>query len=416
MPKLRLLPFILILLLLCFNACDEDDPPTGSAPAYIGHSSFPSAVGMLWKYEVYDSLTASVDTLWVSVTSGGESPSYAWVCEWRLRRHSIHELESWKVTLGGHLLPSPFYIVADSIQGEPRFREQFAPPFEDGAEWSGPETGDTSRVSFLGSVTVPAKTFSRVARVDRFWNRDEEGGGNWSETWLDEDAGIVKRHFLSQYSDGATITVTKNETWELIEYDLTTFGMHQFPNTLGTQWVYEVANTSWWVNGGIITWVDTVTVTIVDMIVPIIEPSPWGLRMVWEYAGTVYNDTSIIQTAGNTVTVNYDTLLMTPPPPAWSYEFPMAVGRHWGIDTLAPIPIVHNKVSVSTLAGGFETAFGYSMSGDFASMWSVQDWLAPGVGMVKRTYRPPSDMWPSSSQEWNLLSFQPAPENLIAAD
>jgi hypothetical protein len=297
--------------------------------------------------------------------------------------------------------------MTDSTQGDIEHLERFVRPFEDGMEWTGPQLADTSRTSIWRSVTVPAGTFTGVARVDRIWNRDFEGGGKWSETWLDEDAGIVKRHFLSQFSDGTSITVTQNETWELIEYDLTTFSLQQFPNTIGTKWVYQVVDMT---NTGVDTLVDTssvdtVTVTVVER-VNILGPDS---LMLWEFNGRVYEYTRFVSTAANIVTIATDTAQRIPPLPAWSYEFPMTVGKHWGIDTFWPIPTVSDKCSVSTPAGNFQTAFVYFSSGGLPGSWMVRDWLAPGVGVVKRVYYPYSGTWPSSWHEWTLLSFDPAP-------
>ena len=238
-----------------------------------------------------------------------------------------------------------------------------------------------------------------MARVNRVWDQDFEGGGKWSETWLDEETGIVKRHFLTLQSVGPMLDVVQNETWELIEYDLTTFSLQQFPNMIGMEWVYEVLDMS----SGVTVGIDTVTVTIVDYILPENEPAS-GFLMVWEFSGLAYTDTSIVQIAGNTVTVNYDTLQRIPPYPAWSYEFPMTVGKHWGFDMIGPISQVYDKCSVSTPAGNFQTTFCYFRSASMPGSWEVQDWLVPGVGMVKRVYSPYTGTWPSFWREWTLLS------------
>ena len=65
----RLLAVILLSLLLLVGCTDDDVvnpsliPPDGETSIDI-----PTAVGMLWKYQVYDSLTETTDTIWWSIT------------------------------------------------------------------------------------------------------------------------------------------------------------------------------------------------------------------------------------------------------------------------------------------------------------------------------------------------------------
>jgi hypothetical protein len=346
-----------------------------------------------------------MDTVWVSVTEERGSIAIMNVYQWRYFWQHSGEVDD-RVVVFTMFALNTIDIVTDSTQGEPEHLERFVRPFEEGAEWTGPTfDGDTSRVTIFRSVTVPVGTFTRVARVDRIWNRDFEGGGNWSETWLDEEAGIVKRHFFSQYSDGATVTVTQNEVWQLIEYDLTTFSLQQFPQTIGTEWVYEVVHLFSEVGVDTVGF-DTVTVTIVDARFLFEPPGGPNAYMLWENVWPSHTDTTWVEITGNTMTISTDTAQTIPPLPAWSYEFPMTVGKHWGIDyILVPVPIVSDKSALSTPAGDFPTVFEYSMSGGMLGSWAVQDWLAPGVGMVQRIYYPYTGMWPASWQEWRLLRF-----------
>jgi len=393
MATMRPVLVILLLALLGIYSCD-DDSPTGGGGVTI-HDPFPNAVGMLWKYQVYDSLTQTTDTVWVSVTDSALTrcgyTRYSWRMYWTTRdsvvdRYALIWVDSAMVD-----------IIVDSPQ-EPELLERFVFPLEEGATWNGPSIYDTCRVTEIGTIAVPAGTFSNSALVEHAWNLDFEGGGNWTETWLAPNVGIAYRHEYQAYSDGTTITVLENRVWRLIEYDLSTFALQQFPNTIGTQWVYEVLDMGY-IDFDTVR-VDTVTVTIVDRI-SILGPDS---LMVWEFLGIEYADTSFIGTLENIVTVYADTS-QSQPSPAWSYEFPMTVGKHWGIDTFAPIPIVSDKCSVITPAGNFQTTFAYFASGGMPGSWMVRDWLAPRVGVVKRVYYPYTGGFLVGPQEWTLLSF-----------
>ena len=61
-------PIIAILLpLLIFISSCGDNSPTGQGGGKIDFD-FPNAIGMLWKYQVYDSLSQTTDTVWFSIT------------------------------------------------------------------------------------------------------------------------------------------------------------------------------------------------------------------------------------------------------------------------------------------------------------------------------------------------------------
>lgn len=400
MATMRPVLVILLLALLGIYSCD-DDSPTGGGGDTI-HDPFPNAVGMLWKYQVYDSLTETVDTVWVSVTERRGSVAIISACQWRLYWQSSGEVEDRVVGLIGKTVD----ILIDTTQGEPELLERFVFPLEEGATWNGPSIYDTCRVTEIGTIAVPAGTFSNSALVEHAWNLDFEGGGNWTETWLAPDVGIVYRHLYRAYSDGTTITVLENQVWRLIECDLSTFALQQFPNTIGTEWVYQVVSmANAYVHDLVDTmWVDTVTVTVIDRVNILGSDS----LMVWEFLGREYTDTSFVGTLGNIVTVYSDTS-QSQTSHTWSYEFPMTVGKHWGIDTFWPIPQVFDKCALSTPAGSFQTTFCYSMGGGLLGSWWVQDWLAPGVGVVKRLYWWYTGSWQAPWQEWTLLSFDPAP-------
>ena len=382
---------LVVVLCVALVSCEDDDPPTGGGRHSI--SQFPSQIGMLWKYQVYDSLTQTTDTVWVSVTDLDPrtitgTQGFVWWYNW-ITRYSVQPRT---VTVSGDTV----VLFTDTAQTEPDPRELLIFPLELDREWTEPFGSDTSRVTAIGTKTVPAGTFTGAACVERIWNRDFEGGYDQSTTWIARNVGIVSRHYFSESNLGdGTFIVTKNQTWQLYAYDLSTFSLSQFPNSVGSEWVYQLVDT-------VTDLVDTVTVRVVGKI----ESPGYDSVMVWTYRGREYVDTMFIATNGQIVSEFFDTLVVMPFV-AWPYEFPMAVGRHWGIYTFAPIPQVDDKAPISTPAGNFRSAFHYQASGIWVNdYWLVDDWLVPRVGVVKRKFH----RWilgPVSDQEWTLLSFQP---------
>jgi len=376
------------LVVLC--SCGDDSPINGGRHSI---EQLPSQIGMLWKYEVYDSLAETTDTVWISVTdldhrSIAGSTMFIWGSYWTTRDSVV-----WgNVIIRGDTVD----IHTDTSQTVPYRYERLVFPLELGREWVLPFGVDTSRVAEVGTIQVPAGTFTDAARVERVWNRDFEGGCDRSATWIAPNVGVVSRHLIDSANPGdGNFIVTMNQTWQLYDYDLSTFKLSQFPNSIGSEWVYQLVDT-------LIDLVDTVTVRVVGKF----QSQFFDSVMVWAYEGREYMDTVFVGTNGPIVSVFFDTLAVMPFV-AWPYEFPMAVGRHWGIATFAPIPQVDDKAPVSTPARNFSSAFHYRASGLWLNdFWSVDDWLVPGVGVVKRRF----SRWvlgPVAAQEWTFLSYHP---------
>ena len=397
MSTIRPVLIISLVALLCFYSCDDDNNPIGGGGGV--NNPFPNAVGMLWKYEVFDSLTDATDTVWVSVTNSELTrcgyTKYSWRTYW-ITRDSVVD-QSALVWIDTAMVE----IVVDSPQ-EPALLERFVFPLEEGASWNGPSIYDTCRVTEIGTVTVPAGTFHNSALVEHAWNMGLWGGGDSTKTWLAPNVGIAYRHEYQTYSDGTTITVLENRIWKLLEYDLNTFSLAQFPNTVGTEWVYELVE---YISGS--TFVDTVTVTIVDRIDMAYRDS----ATIWEFEGDRYSDTMFVAVSGPYVFEMFDTLGLMPFL-SWTYEFPMAVGRNWPFDGVVPLDnfvpgtLVDDKAPVVTPADHFPTGFHYIAvgGGELYLSWVVNDWVVPGVGVVKRTFLKVYD-GPPITQHWTLLHY-----------
>jgi hypothetical protein len=126
---------------------------------------------------------------------------------------------------------------------------------------------------------------------------------------------------------------------------------------------------------------------------------------VWEFVGDDYTDTMLVSVSGPVVLATLDTLEASPFAD-WTYEFPMTAGNHWGFDFILPVPVVEDKVAVITPAGHFPTCFHYKATGSDVPQvsWVVNNWLAPQVGLVKRTILI-TISGNTIIQEWTLLSF-----------
>jgi len=373
-----------------------DDPPTGHDGDPI-ESHFPNAIGMLWKYEVYDSLTVATDTVWVSVTDSTLTrcgyTSYSWRMYWAARDSVVNRYALiW--------VDSAMIDFITDTTCEPTILERFVFPLVEGATWTGPSVFDTCRVTEISTVVVPAGTFRNSAIVEHAWNIDFEGGGNWTETWLAPNVGIAYRHEYQTHSDGATITVLGNRIWRLIEYDLSTFTLAQFPNTVGTEWVYEqIDSTSSGLDSFTVTF-DTVMVTIVDSG----RFESGDSYTLWEFVSSIGVDTQYLVTGEERLTFQRDTVFS----PLWDlyYEFPLAVGRIWGFDFFAPVPEVLDKEPNITPLQPFASSFHTQMrGGGFNDYWTQEDWLAPGVGIV-RTRRWQTGFIPWMNRTWNLIEYQ----------
>jgi hypothetical protein len=372
-----------------------DDPPTGHTDGPID-TYFPNSVGMLWKYEVYDSLTVAIDTVWVSVTDSTLTrcgyTSYSWRTNWTTRDSVVNRYALiWVDT-------AMIDFITDTTC-EPTILERFVFPLVEGAIWTGPSVFDTCRVTEISTVVVPAGTFRNSAIVEHAWDLDFEGGGNWTETWLAPDVGIAYRHEYQTHSDGATITVLENRIWRLLEYDLSTFRLAQFPNTVGTEWVYEQIDSTRSGNDSITVTFDTVMVTIVDSG----RFESGDLYTLWEFVSSIGVDTQYLVTGEERLSFQRDTVFS----PFWDlyYEFPLAVGRTWGFDFFAPVPEVLDKELIVTPLQPFESSFHTRIhGGGFNDYWTQEDWLVPGVGIV-RSKRWQTGFIPWMHRTWNLIEY-----------
>jgi hypothetical protein len=344
-------------------------------------------VGMLWKYEVHDSLTGITDTVVVSIVDTATIADGSLGHIWKYNRNDA--ISTGYTSTRGDTLA----IYRDSAN-IPAF-EYFIFPLTVGKVWIGPFSAwkDSNHVIEEGLISVPAGDFVDGIRVDRFWGIDFEGGGDYSSTWIVPDVGFVYRYQLSKISDGASITVTVNEIWKLLSYDLSTFTIDQFPTGVGSEWVYETYDSS-------STIYDTVEVGIVE----IANLSGGRVAYLWEFNYPALVDTQYVIIDGNKIEIFPDTFLTYFD--AICYEFPLTVGRYWGISTFVPIPDVIEKGTITVPAGTFESGFRHiDAGGAFNYYWYEDSWLVPEIGFVFRA-RHEYGFDPGRTIIWKLLSYQ----------
>jgi hypothetical protein len=378
------------VLLAVLVACDSN-PSKSEDESSDDESSvanpFPHEVGMYWTYQVYDSLTGLTDTVEVAVVDTISGENLAPTAVRKEQRDDSVSTTYWE-DRGDSVI-----VYHGDRVGLPK--EKFVVPFTPGAAWSGPLDTDTSEVvSTNGTNTVPAGQFDDVARVDRNWNTDFEGGGSFSSTWIDSSVGIIKIHKQEQYSDGATITVTLNEVWQLLHYDLHTFGIHQYPMTVGTRWTYRVLDSLMFV-------IDTLVVTIVA---DTITPDGWP-GTLWTYDYGSHVNTELV--TNHTTSVQVQSSITYP---TTYYDFPLAIGKLWGMHFFGLVPEIVEKGPVSVPAGDFAAGFKHRNSGSGPDYyWSADSWLVPNVGLVRRTLSVSSLGSAYVTTHWVLTEYEIAP-------
>lgn len=204
---------VILVLALAAQICCNDENPAVSDDGGDSFDTIPMCIGVQWTYETYDSLSQTIDTLAVSIIDTVTIGSGAYLTVWSYREDADSSLRY--VSIKGDTLA--FYDDTLSVQPS----EYFVFPLSEGRLWTGPTNlGDTSRVTEIGTIYVPAGEFEHGIRIDRIWDVDFEGGRSQSTTWLIPEVGIAFRHLLVRFSDGDTIITTMNEVWKLLSYDL----------------------------------------------------------------------------------------------------------------------------------------------------------------------------------------------------
>ncbi len=195
--------YVIIALIIPFllSACENS---TDNNPPEVNAGSFPNKVGDQWVYAVYDSLSASIDTLTVSIAD--------------TTRTNGKDLTIW--VRKSHTYNDTLYVSVDkstvNFYEDPNsdvVDHSIVFPLEVGKTWKNPnQAPDSSIVKSKEPVSVPADDFPNAYMIERNW-----GGFNvhgHSITWFVDNVGIVKMYNLEQGF------VYIKEDWELLSYNV----------------------------------------------------------------------------------------------------------------------------------------------------------------------------------------------------
>ncbi len=165
---------------------------------------FPNTIDSYWKYERYDSLTNTLDTLTVSITADSlisDNNYKIWEYKYNDRLEKMYVLQS-----------------NDSIKIYKTPLEQidqlYIVPFDMGKGWINPDYKvDTSYISKITSILIDENTYQDVALIER--NAYCCNDYLTEKIWIKPQIGILKleiKHLI--------LGPYKNETWRLIEKDI----------------------------------------------------------------------------------------------------------------------------------------------------------------------------------------------------
>jgi hypothetical protein len=193
--------YIVIILSVFSLSCKET---VISGPPQTSTSDFPNNQGSNWVYFVEDSLNNSTDTLRILINgettiSTGEGVTI-WQMNYTGRTDSNYVLfnrDTVKIFEDKEYLIENIKIVF---------------PLRTGVGWRGDFITDTSYVSRITDLSVPAGNFNKVFVIER-----EYGGFNEYKNmtiWFAAGIGILK---LSKREIGFDF---RNETWELLSYEI----------------------------------------------------------------------------------------------------------------------------------------------------------------------------------------------------
>lgn len=217
---------ILILLILLFG-CGEDKI-TNEKTAPVDY--FPNRVGTYWKYEAYDSVRQTYDTVTVSIVDTlilpeMSYPSAVWTFspknQWLGIPHdTLFVTEIANPQNGDTKDTAEVYWWREGF--EPWLRAIYIVPFSIGEYWTSVDVAlmfDSTHVQDTASISVPAGDFTGVYRVVHIYSCGDECGATY-KYWFKHGIGIVKSSRVEwdifDFPDGPQL----NAVWELIDYHI----------------------------------------------------------------------------------------------------------------------------------------------------------------------------------------------------
>ena len=188
---------LISVITVILSSCEDQDINDQSNDS----DYFPNTIHSNWKYERFDSLTNSIDTIHVSIT--GDT----------LISNDIYKIWNYKYSDRNEKLyvsqSNDSVIIFNTLIG--RFDQIYIIPFEIGLGWINPDYHfDTSYVSKIQNLSIDEITYQDVVLIERsaFCCNDYL----IEKIWIKPKIGLIKlerKHFI--------LGPYKNETWKLIK-------------------------------------------------------------------------------------------------------------------------------------------------------------------------------------------------------
>lgn len=192
--------FLILVLVSIIISCEKQDTIENKGNT----DYFPNSTGSYWKYERYDSLSSTIDTLTVLISGDtliSDIPFKIWNYMYNDGLENLYVRQSNDSVIF-------FNIYLD------RTYQLYMIPFEPGNGWINPDYPyDTSYVSKIEDIVIDGKVYQDVAVIKRtaFCCNDYL----IEKIWIKPQFGLLKlerNHFI--------LGPYKNETWKLIETTL----------------------------------------------------------------------------------------------------------------------------------------------------------------------------------------------------
>lgn len=200
----------LIFLLIGFailtqsNSCKKSKPIIAE-PVY--NSEFPNNIGTFWKYKVYDSVSANLDTVTIKVIGTTNLDNGDPVSIWEITslynptilNYVSNKIDGIRIYVNKLSSASPF--------------KKYIFPLSVGSKWITYNILDTNKVTLNTQIAVIAGTFSNAFRINRDVIIPPGYNPIKEDEWFVQNIGMVSRYYF-EIGPGYVI---KNK-WELLSY------------------------------------------------------------------------------------------------------------------------------------------------------------------------------------------------------
>ncbi len=209
---------------LTLSTCGDDlsgpgiDPGVDSLSDSAGTVSyFPNVRNVVWKYEIYDSLTASVvDTITITIRGERSVSSGGLARVWETLHSATDSTDSSFVRIDSDSVQ--FFVSRTFSFGN----DIFLMPLFQGKLWQNPGFlgADSGGVLAIDSISVPAGDFPVAARVLNGWQANFQSSNVLRTSWVVDSVGIILRQDFSKVVINSVTTVTSNTVWRLLSSNL----------------------------------------------------------------------------------------------------------------------------------------------------------------------------------------------------